>query len=79
MRQELNDALLENVVGGTVRFNGTQMKVQFTVLGETWDVHGCSDTDAMSVIVDLYAKYKTKGNRAFETATKEAFQARGWI
>lgn len=79
MRQELNDTLVEQVVGGTVRFSGSDMLIQFTVLGETFSVKNCSDAEAMSLIVSLYAEYKTKGNRAFETATKAAFQSRGWL
>lgn len=77
MRQELNDFQTEQVVGGTVRFNGK--KVQFTVLGETYDVQDCDSDQANLVIVTLYAQYKYEGNRVFESKVKEAFQANGWL
>lgn len=77
MRQELNDNQMEQVVGGTVRFNGT--KVQFTVLNETYTVQNCDSDQANLVIVTLYAQYKRQGNRVFETKVKEAFAANGWL
>lgn len=77
MRQELNDNQMEQVNGGTVKFNG--QKVQFTVHKETFDVKNC-DTDAANLlIVQLYAQYKYNGNRVFEQKVKEAFEANGWI
>lgn len=77
MREELNDLQADQVVGGTVRFNGK--KVQFTVLGETYDVQNCDSDQANLVIVTLYAQYKYNGNRVFETKVKEAFQQNGWL
>ncbi len=77
MREKLNDNQMEQVVGGTVRFNGE--KVQFTVLGETISVNNCDVDEANLVIVTLYAQYKRQGNRVFETKVKEAFQEHGWI
>lgn len=79
MRQELNDNQMEQVVGGTVRFSGSVMKIAFTVRGEQFDVKNCEDWEAMALISQLYGQYKTEGNRVFETKTKEAFEARGWI
>ena len=77
MRKELKENQMEQVVGGTVRFNGNT--VQFTVLGEQYDVQNCDSDEANLVIVQLYAKHKYDGNRVFETKVKEAFEAKGWI
>lgn len=77
MRQELNDKNVEQVVGGTVRFNG--QKVEFTVLKEKYDVQNCDVDQANLIIVTLYAQYKFQGNRVFETKVKEAFTEHGWL
>lgn len=77
MRRELKDGQMEQVVGGTVKFNGNT--VQFTVLGEQYDVQDCDSDEANMLIVQLYAQYKYDGNRVFETKVKEAFEDNGWI
>lgn len=79
MKQALNDEVLDQVVGGTVNLNTNAMMIGFTVLGESFQLKNCTDTEAMILVVQLYSQYKKKGNLAFETATKEAFAANGWI
>lgn len=79
MRQELNDQELDMVVGGTVYINGNKMRMKLSFLNEIYDLHNCEDYEAMMVATQLYAQNKTAGDRAYETAVKNAFIANGWI
>ena len=79
MKQALNDTDLEQVVGGTVRLNTTRMRIGFTVLGQAYNVVNCTDIEAMTLVTQMYGKYKTAGDRALEEATLKAFRAKGWL
>jgi len=79
MRVEINDNALDQVVGGTVRLNTTRMRLGFTVLGQAFNLQNCTDIQAMSLVTELYGQYKNAGDRAFEEATKAAFEQRGWL
>jgi len=79
MRLELNSEELDQVVGGTVYINGNKMKMKLSHLNEIYNLQGCEDYEAMMLATQLYAQYKAAGDRAFETAVKEAFQDKGWI
>lgn len=79
MKEMLNDSQLEEVVGGTVRFNGNKMKIAFTVTGGVYNLKNCEDSDVLVLVSTLYGQYKDAGDRAYENAVKAALQSNGWI
>ena len=79
MRHEMNEQDMEKVTGGPVRQNTTRMRIGFTEHGEAYDLKGCEDYEAMSLVTEMYAKHKNEGDWAYEEATLAAFRGRGWI
>lgn len=79
MRHELKEEQLEQVVGGTVEFSGSKMRIGFTTLGEGYNVVNCSSSDAMDLVMTMYLTYKSQGDLVNEQKTKEAFMAKGWL
>lgn len=79
MREQINDKTLESVVGGTVIVSGDKMKVGFTTLNQKFDLKNCTFDQVMGVIYSMYGSYKDHTGSDFDTAVKQALQAKGWI
>lgn len=81
MKQQINDADLEQVVGGTVKISESRMQIKFTeICGSTaFNLKNCSFSDATVLVAQMYAQYADKPAAEYENACKAAFEAKGWI
>ena len=78
MKMQLNDAELDNVVGGTVIMSVDYNNIGFTSLGEMYDLKTDYYT-ARNYVEALKAANKTLSNTAFDALVKKELQAKGWI
>lgn len=78
MKMELNDAELNNVVGGTVIMSEDYNNIGFTSLGEMYNLKTDYYT-ARNFVEGLKAANKTMSNSAFDRLCKQELQAKGWI
>ena len=79
MRKEIDDARVENVVGGTVIISEDYMIVGFTTLGEKYDLQNCSYREALNLIQDLKDSSQGLTNAEFDVLCRDEFEDRGWI
>lgn len=78
MKRELMNSELERVNGGTVIVTDSGV-VGFSTLGEMYDLHGVSWTDARSYAEDLLDQNPQKTDREFDEMVRDCFKAKGWI
>ncbi len=79
MREELSFDQLEQVNGGVVFLSKDWMKIGFSTLGQTCSLKNCTYGQALALVDQIYEQYKDQGNAAVDRATRDAFQAKGWI
>ena len=79
MRKELEDAQMDNVVGGTVIISKDYMNVGFSTLGEKYNLKNVTYKDARDYRDELIEQNPQMSNSAFDKFCKQKFFDRGWI
>lgn len=79
MREKIDDAQMESVVGGTVIISKDYMNIGFTTLREKYDLKGVSYRDARNYVEDLKDQCSGMTNAEFDTYCRDQLQAMGWI
>ena len=80
MKKELNENELDQVVGGTIKISESRGQIKFTeICGSKAFKLTCSFSDATVLAAQMYAQYAGQSAAQYETATKAAFEAKGWI
>ena len=74
---ELNDEVLDQIVGGTAFINANIGTVAFSSTKEVYDYKNCTYRDVRNVCEDLIGKYATEAE--YDAACVAALKAKGWI
>jgi len=79
MRKELEDAQMDNVVGGTVIISKNYMNVGFSTLGEKYNLKNVTYEQARDYRDKLIKENPQMNNATFDKFCKQQFHDRGWI
>lgn len=79
MREQLDEQLLDNVVGGTVIISKDYMVVGFSTIQEKYNLKNCTYKQIRDYIEDLLDDNPNLSNEEFDLLAKQNLQSKGWI
>lgn len=79
MREQINENILEDVVGGTVIISKDHMVVGFSTTQEKYNLKNCEYRQVRNLVEDLKDANPSMGNAEFDAFIKKTLQSKGWI
>lgn len=79
MKKELNDAQVEEVVGGTVIISANYMRVGFVTTKESYKLKNVTYRDARNYAEDLLDENRHLSDAQFDQLCKQKMAEKGWI